>query len=83
MSLADPDTGRCLDNVVKITLSEPTVNNEGIPPMVRGLKCSSSGLSGRWKGGWAAVSTAGVPRVKTEKLDTHGARQGLQGDFHC
>ena len=36
---ADPDTARYLDNVVKITLSDPVVPNTGLPVMAKGKGC--------------------------------------------
>ncbi len=77
----DPNTARYLDNVVKITLSEPTVTATGLPPMKQGHKCVSRVITGHWKGKTFPISTAGIPKKKYENWVRTGHGTGFKGIF--
>ena len=76
---ADPDNARYLDNVVKVTFSDPVVTAAGLPVMKKGSKCSSAGITGHWKGKAAPITTAGVSRVDYKNWVRTGHGMGYKG----
>ncbi len=78
IATADPDNARYLDNVVKITFSDPAVSATGLPAMKKGAKCSSTGLTGHWKGKAVPVNTAGIARLKIDRWVRTGHGRGYK-----
>ncbi|MBN1532654.1 MAG: hypothetical protein JXA20_08335 [Spirochaetes bacterium] len=76
---SEPDTGRYLDDVVKIVLRRPSLPAGDIPAMQRGAKCSSNALTGIRDGKGAPMSLQGVARVSIDGWVRTGHGRGYKG----
>ncbi|MDD5719093.1 MAG: hypothetical protein PHQ53_05340 [Candidatus Krumholzibacteria bacterium] len=76
---AEPTTARYLDDVVKIVLFEPVVDNAGLPPMKRDGRCRSDSLTVVRRGVAAPLSFTGVERTSVAGWVRTGHGRGFKG----
>lgn len=75
----ETDTGRYLDDVVKIVLREVDVDNSILPVMQKGTKCSSNSVKIVEGGKVSPLNTAGVKTASISKWIRTGHGQGFKG----
>ncbi|HSV96959.1 MAG TPA: hypothetical protein VLM75_08505 [Spirochaetota bacterium] len=76
---AEPDTGRYLDDVKRISISEVEVDNSLLPVMKKGEKCVSASLTVLAGGKAKPVRLDGVERAAVKGWVRTGHGQGYKG----
>lgn len=75
----EPDTGRYLDDVVKIELREPLVDVAGLPALQRGERCVADSIMVVAGGDARPLSVAGVATATVEGWVRTGHGRGFKG----
>lgn len=79
ISPRDSDTGRYLDNVIKITLREPKVDYNILPKQQKGIKCVSSAITCLWNNTIRAGKFNNVNRQRKDNWFRTGHGRGFKG----
>ncbi len=75
----DKDTLRYLDDVKKIVMREPAVNNDGLPEMTKGFRCVSDSITVVHGGNRRNLDLAGVETSSVKNWIRTGHGQGFKG----
>jgi len=76
---AEPDTKRYLDNVVRVKLWEPGVDNTLLPVMKKGAKCRSDSVTVIRKGKKKPIAYGGVKKTAVNGWVRTGHGRGYKG----
>lgn len=75
----DKNNKRYLNNVTKIEFVSPDTGSAVLPKTVKGLKCSSSEITGYYNGKQIKVSESGLSKVKVDRWVRVGHGKGYKG----